>query len=81
MRGRSTIGDSMLDLQNIVDKPMITALHPCATDKGERLALEANVMLRKARFPVYPSVRRAASAIDKSIRYQEWSGGGQGNDV
>ena len=60
---------------------MIPVLHFCATDEGKRLALEAHVMLRKAGFLVYPSVRRAGSAIDKFVRYQEWLGGSQGNDV
>ena len=63
---------SILNLKNIINKPIVVALHSQATDEARELASEAHVELHKAGFPVYPSTSRAANAINKLIQYHEW---------
>ncbi|HEX74974.1 MAG TPA: hypothetical protein G4O12_00170 [Dehalococcoidia bacterium] len=64
--------ESLINLNNTLSKPMAVVLHSYATDEAKRLASEVHVRLREAGFPVYPSISRAASAINKFIQYQQW---------
>jgi acyl-CoA synthetase (NDP forming) len=64
--------ETIINFKNMVNKPVVVTLHQCATNEAKLLALEVNTKLCEAGFAVYPSVRRAASAINKVIRYYEW---------
>ena len=63
--------EAILDSKEVVNKPLAVVLHLDATDEAKRLALEVYGTLREAGLPVYPSVGRAASAINKCIQYHE----------
>ena len=64
--------ESILKLNNAANKPMAVVLHFLATAEAKQLASEANARLCEAGFPVYPSLRRAASAINRFIEYNAW---------
>lgn len=63
--------DSILDLKDKIDKPVVVVLHYYITDENKLLALEMYKRLYEAGFAVYPSVRRAASAINKFVQYHQ----------
>jgi acyl-CoA synthetase (NDP forming) len=64
--------ESVLRLGDVVSKPFAVVLHSFATAEAKQLASEAYTRLRDAGFPVYPSFRRAASAISRFIEYHQW---------
>jgi len=64
--------ESILDLKGTIDKPVAVALHFCAADRAKELASQARARLCEAGFAVYPSMGRAASAVNKVIEYHEW---------
>jgi len=63
--------DSILKLNTRANKPLAVVLHCVATSEGKRFAAEAHLRLSEAGFPVYPSVGRAATAINKVVQYHE----------
>lgn len=63
---------SILNLNDTINKPVTVVLHCQATDDARQLALEVQGRLQEAGFTVYPSIKRAASAINKFIAYHEW---------
>ena len=63
--------ESVLRL-GVVGKPLAVVLHSFATAEAKQLASEAYTRLCDAGFPVYPSFRRAASAISRFIEYHQW---------
>ena len=69
--------ESILKLNNAAIKPVAVVLHFLATAEAKQLASEANVRLCEAGFPVYSSLRRAASAINRFIEYHAWYRGNQ----
>ena len=64
--------EAILHLNNVVSKPVGVVLYSQTTDEARQLASEAQSRLREAGFAVYPSIGRAASAINKVIEYHEW---------
>ena len=64
--------ESILNLKNVVNKPVVVVLHCVATAEAKQFAAEAHVRLCEAGFAVYPSVQRAAGAISKLIQYHQW---------
>lgn len=69
--------ESILKLNIAAIKPVAVVLHFLATAEAKQLASEAHVRLSEAGFPVYPSLRRAASAINRFIEYHAWYQGNQ----
>ena len=63
--------EAMLRLKDLTSKPVVPVLHSCATVSAIKLASEAAAALIKAGFPVYPSIDRAANALDRFIEYNE----------
>lgn len=63
--------ESILDLNRRVNKPVAVVLHSHASDEAKQLALKMHRRLCEAGLPVYPSMRRAASAINKFVQYHE----------
>ena len=62
-----------LSLKDIAPKiPCAVVMHSQADDESKLITLEIQHKLREAGLPVYPSFRRAASAIDKFIWYHRW---------
>ena len=72
--------EAMLNLTTVVNKPVAIALHSHATDEAKQLASEAQVKLSEVGFPVYPSVKRAATAISRFMQYREWLEGNNNDD-
>ena len=64
--------EAILHLNNVVSKPVGVVLYSQTTDEARQLASEAQSRLREAGFAVYPTIGRAASAINKVIEYHEW---------
>ena len=64
--------DGLLKLHDVLNKAMAVALHSDVTDDAIEFSLEVRARLCEAGFAVYPSTRRAASAINKRIQYHEW---------
>ncbi|MFH1350774.1 MAG: CoA-binding protein [Pseudomonadota bacterium] len=64
--------DSVIEVQGSINKPLVVALHYHATDEAMELASEARLRLGEAGVPVYPSVPRAASALNKFIQHHQW---------
>ncbi len=64
--------DAILNLKGTIKKPVTVVLHCQATDGARQLASEVQGRLQAAGFTVYPSIKRAASAINKFIEYHEW---------
>ena len=64
--------EAMLRLKDLTSKPVVPVLHSCATVAAINLASQAATTLIKAGFPVYPSINRAAKAINRFIQYNEW---------
>ncbi len=62
----------ILDLIHKVKKPMAVILHSFVTDRAGKLAKEMQVSLTRAGFAVFLSIPRAAMALSKFIRYQQW---------
>jgi acyl-CoA synthetase (NDP forming) len=60
----------ILDLIHKVKKPMAVILHSFVTDRAGKLAKEMHDSLTKAGFAVFPSIRRAAVALSKFVRYE-----------
>jgi len=65
---------SILKLNNTMDKPVVTVLHCQSTDGARQLASETQRRLCEAGFAVYPSIKRAASAVSKFIQHNEQHG-------
>ncbi len=63
--------ECILNLKDVISKPLAVVLHLFATLEARQLASEAHVRLCEAGFPVYPSFRRAANAINEFIKYHE----------
>ena len=63
--------EGILSLNGIVNKPVAVVLHSYITDEDKQLISEAHVRMCEAGFPVYPSFRRAASAINRFIEYHQ----------
>ena len=72
--------ESILNLKNVVNKPAAVVLHCVATAEARQFAWEAHVRLCEAGFAVYPSIERAASAINKVIQYHQWRETSQEDD-
>ena len=64
--------EAILDSNKVVHKPVAVVLHFDATDEAKQLVSEVRMTLCQAGFPVFPSVGRAANAINKCIQYSEW---------
>ncbi len=64
--------EAILDLEGTIDKPVAVVLHFCGVDRAKGLASQAQSRLCEAGFAVFPSIGRAASAINKVIEYHEW---------
>ena len=61
----------ILNSKNKVEKPVAVILHSFAADRTGKMAIDIRNNLTKAGFAVFPSVRRAAVALDRFIRFQE----------
>jgi len=72
--------ESILNLKNVVNKPAAVVLHCVATAEARQFAWEAHVRLCEDGFAVYPSIERAASAINKVIQYHQWRETSQEDD-
>jgi len=64
--------EAIIRLRGAVEKPVAVVLHALATPRAYELAMEAQSQLIDAGFPVYFSVRQAASAISKLVDYAQW---------
>lgn len=53
-------------------KPTAVVLHSHATPEAKRLADNVNLRLRKAGYPIFMSISRAANAIGKFILYNQY---------
>jgi len=63
--------DTIISLKGTIKKPMAVVLHCQATDGARNMASEVQRQLQEAGFAVFPSIKRAASAINKFIQYHE----------
>jgi len=63
---------SIIKLRSILDKPLAVVLHSQATYQAKQLYTKVSTSLHKANLPVYPSVSRAAVAINRLIGYHGW---------
>jgi hypothetical protein len=57
------------ELKGVVDKPLAVVLHNAATAQARRLEEEAKAHFAALELPVYPSITRAARAINRYIWY------------
>ena len=64
--------DAMLGLKSVTDKPAAIVLHYNVTAEAEKLTSAVYEKLYEAGFPIFPSITRVASAINKFIQYHEW---------
>jgi len=56
-------------LKDIVAKPLAVVLHNSATAQARRLEEEARAHFASLELPIYPSISRAARAINRYIWY------------
>ncbi len=61
-------------LKESISKPLAVVLHNSVTVQARRLEEEARAQFAELGLPVYPSISRAARAIDRYIRYSRWHG-------
>ncbi len=61
--------NSIINTGNTAGKPIAVVLHSVTTDEARQLAAEAQKKLIKAGFPVFPSMERAALAINRFVEY------------
>jgi acyl-CoA synthetase (NDP forming) len=61
-------------LKNSISKPLAIVLHYSATAQARRLEEDARASFAELHLPVYPSVSRAARAIDRYIAYNSRCG-------
>jgi acyl-CoA synthetase (NDP forming) len=64
--------EMIAEVAGSVKKPLAVVLHYCATPHAQKLAGETQEKLVKLGLPVFPSIPRAASAINKYIAYGEF---------
>jgi len=57
------------DLKKVTDKPLAVVLHNSATAQARRLEEEARAHFSALELPVYPSISRAARAINRYMWY------------
>lgn len=69
---RSVFIKGVLDLRESPFKPHAVVLHASTADKSRQQAMELRAKLSQAGFAVFESIERAASAINKAIRYYDW---------
>lgn len=60
---------SAIRLKFLIDKPIVAVFHYLATDESDSLAKSQRAVLAEAGIPVFPSIQRAAKALDKFIQY------------
>jgi hypothetical protein len=63
--------EATVDAKRCVKKPVMVVLHHCVTPDAKNLAAIAEERFVKAGIAVYPSMKRAARAINKYILYDE----------
>jgi acyl-CoA synthetase (NDP forming) len=63
--------NSIMALKGRIHKPTCVVLHSYATNHTRKFAIEARDVLTEAGFTVFPSIPRAANALNKFIGYQE----------
>jgi len=63
--------NSTIRLKSLIDKPVIAVFHYVATDESDDLAKAHRAILAEAGIPVFPSIQRAAKALNKFIQYDE----------
>ena len=73
--------ESILDLKNVIGKPVAVVLHSHVTHEARQFAAQAQARLCEAGFAVYPSIGRAASAISELIQYHQWRKTSQEDDT
>jgi acyl-CoA synthetase (NDP forming) len=69
---RSFFIKAVVELGESPFKPHAVVLHASTADKSRQQAMELRARLSQAGFAVFESIERAASAINKAVRYQEW---------
>jgi acyl-CoA synthetase (NDP forming) len=67
--------DMVTELSGTIKKPLAIVLHYCVSAKATRLAAETQEKFVKLGLPVFPSIPRAAAAINKYIAYSEFRAG------
>jgi acyl-CoA synthetase (NDP forming) len=67
-----TFAGVVTELAGSIDKPLAIVLHYCVSAKATRLAGETQEKFVELGLPVFPSVSRAAMAINKYIAYNEF---------
>lgn len=72
---------SLTQLSGAIDKPAVVVIHSEATEQGKRLGSEVYALLNEVGLPVYPSIKRAAMAISRFLRYHEWHRSVKKNDA
>ena len=68
----SPFNEMIAEVAGSIKKPLAVVLHYCATAHAYKLAVETQEKLVKLGLPVFPSIARAASAINKYITYGEF---------
>ncbi|MFH1003329.1 MAG: CoA-binding protein, partial [Chloroflexota bacterium] len=66
--------ESIINLKEAIKRRTVVVLHFITSDKSKQLAHEAQSALHRAGFPIFPSVSRAAGALDKFIKYHQRQG-------
>jgi acyl-CoA synthetase (NDP forming) len=69
---RSVFVQAVLDIRESPFKPHAVVLHASTAEKSRQQAIELRAKLSQAGFAVFESIERAASAINKAIKYYEW---------
>lgn len=64
--------EMVAEVASSIKKPLAVVLHYCVSAQAQKLAGETQEKFVKLGLPVFPSVSRAASAINKYIAYSEF---------
>ena len=65
------LGEAFIDAAKEVGKPAALVAHAICCAQGYQRVFKLQQMCSEAGLPFYPSIQRAASAIDKVIKYYE----------
>ena len=65
------LGKALIDAAKEVGKPAVLVAHAICSPHGYQEVSRLQEMCSEASLPFYPSIQRAASAINKVIKYYE----------